>query len=395
MNVLRKIIAVFIILFMALPILIGVIFAAGFTRAAVSPEFFSELPKELITKLPGVMDEAILEINRGEFSADEDTRAWAKAIGNTQPSIRELVDRIGITNWMKTDFTQSMNELGMVLRGEKKAYNVKLNLRPLKEAFKHPELTAYLKNVLSKLPPCTAEQGEKWLKAYNDEFYTHNLPACQPPDIDKAIALIQAKMCDDTRCDMPDEANLFQVSDEPFFHRNPLNIAAFVKSLSFLLFLIPLFFLGLAALTATFSGPSILRWIGVPTLIGGAITFGLSRLALAIFNSGFNHYTFFYSEHFHSGWAEKEYVSRAFAEKVFGIISPFTDRLFLSVGKVSGIVCVVGIILIALSYAFAKQPKRGCTPGDKMTKTTTPTAPTPPTPPPAPIQPETPQEPAQ
>jgi len=390
MNVLRKTIAVFIILFMALPILIGIIFAAGVTRAVASPEFFSDLPREFVTKLPGLMDEAIMEINRGEISADEDTRAWAKAMADTQPNIKELVDRIGITQWMKTDFTESLNELGMVMRGEKKADNVKLNLRPIKEAIKHPELTAYIKNVLSKLPPCTPEQGEKWLKAYEDDFYRHNLPACQPPNLDKAITLIQEKMFKDADSDMPDETNIFQMSDEPFFHRKPIHIIAFLKSITIILFLIPLFFLGLAALTATFNGPSILRWMGVPTLIGGIITFGLSKIVVSIFSSGFNNYVFFYSEHYHSSWAEKEYIGRAFAEKLSDLILPFADRLFVSVGKISGIVIIVGIILIALSYAFNQQPKGVNTPGNK--KTSTPTAPTPPA---APVQPETPQEPIQ
>ena len=48
MNSLRKIIGVFIMLFFALPLLFGIIWAVGTTKAVVSPEFLSDMPREII-----------------------------------------------------------------------------------------------------------------------------------------------------------------------------------------------------------------------------------------------------------------------------------------------------------------------------------------------------------
>ena len=52
MDVVRKSIGVLIIIFIGIPVLFGVIWAVGVTRAVISPEFLSDLPQEIIQKIP-------------------------------------------------------------------------------------------------------------------------------------------------------------------------------------------------------------------------------------------------------------------------------------------------------------------------------------------------------
>jgi len=52
MNGIRKVIGLLIIIFIGVPVLISIIWAVGITRAVVSPEFLSEMPREIITKIP-------------------------------------------------------------------------------------------------------------------------------------------------------------------------------------------------------------------------------------------------------------------------------------------------------------------------------------------------------
>jgi len=48
-------------LFIGLPILFAVIWAVGITRAAVSPELVSDLPKEIIEEVPSIVEEVFEE----------------------------------------------------------------------------------------------------------------------------------------------------------------------------------------------------------------------------------------------------------------------------------------------------------------------------------------------
>jgi hypothetical protein len=152
---------------------------------------------------------------------------------------------------------------------------------------------------------------------------------------------------------MPDETNLFKTDDDPFFHHGrAVNFGRILVSLTFLLFLAPAIFLALSAVIATSSGPGILRWIGVPTLVGGALSFGMSKLCGGLLHWGAG--AFPYSWSYHSSFS---HVEEVFIEKTGDICMLVAGRLFSAVDTVAGVVCIIGIVLIALSYTIAHEKK--------------------------------------
>ncbi|MGE5342661.1 MAG: hypothetical protein ACM3SY_14395 [Candidatus Omnitrophota bacterium] len=345
MSGFRKVIAVLLIMFIGIPVLIGIVWAVGVTRAIVAPGFLSEFPRELAEKIPTAMDETIVEINRGEISADEHTRIWAKAISEVKPTPGEIFKQIGISSWMKNDLAQSLDQVGAILRGESKPRVVNLNLIPLKTAIRSEALTNYFKEVLKKLPPCTPEQANEWAKVLETGTSHRELPPCQPPDIDQAVNVMRNEIFHE-QADMNDQVDLLKIDNPNFSRRKAVDIAAFLKSLTFFLFLIPAVMLFLFALIATTKGTGILRWMGVSSLIGGALAFATARLSLQAIEAGTCGGVHFSSHH------HMNYLERIFTHKSGDIIYSFLSRLFSSVDKVSGAVCIVGIILIAISYTL-------------------------------------------
>lgn len=357
MNAIRKTIALFILIFIGIPILMGVIWAIGITRAAVSPEFLTDLPKEIITKIPVIMDESLKDIVKEDFRSDKNSKTWAEAFSRNKITLKELMEQTGIMNWLKNDLTYSLDELGKVLRGDIKPKPIMLNMRPLKEALKSEKLTAYLRETLQQLPPCTEEQAKEWIQ-YAEKNYiptkgihiTDNFPACQPPDIDKAVELLRYEFIHEAET-MPNEVNIFNMDNDPFVEDHAIDIIRFVTTMMYLLFLIPAAFIALASVIATSTGSGVLRWIGVSTLVGGAISFGLSKFGGRMFFFGMEH-SYYYDNMHHVTHAE-----RMFASRITDIVYSVFDRLFSSVDATAGIVCVVGIVLIAISYSFTRERK--------------------------------------
>ena len=49
------------IIFIGLPLIFGIIWAVGITKAAVSPEFITAFPQEIIAEIPLIIDEVFEE----------------------------------------------------------------------------------------------------------------------------------------------------------------------------------------------------------------------------------------------------------------------------------------------------------------------------------------------
>ena len=50
----RRLIGALIVILLGVPLLFAIIWAVGFTRAAVSPQMVSELPQRIATEVPGL-----------------------------------------------------------------------------------------------------------------------------------------------------------------------------------------------------------------------------------------------------------------------------------------------------------------------------------------------------
>jgi hypothetical protein len=353
MNGARKVIGLLIIILIGVPVLIGIIWAVGVTRAVVSPEFLSEMPQEIITKIPGLLEETLEAVDREAVIHDEEARRWVSALADVETTPRELLEKIGIMNWLKTELSRSLEDIGQILKGKMRPRPVILNMRPLKAALRHEGIDRYLKEILGKLPPCTDEQTRKWIEAAVEEkpFHNDTPPACQPPDLVKAVEILRAAWIDEVD-EIPDEVDLLHADDWDFYPRTGVNIIPLVVSLTYLLFFFPAVILLVASLIGASSSSGIIRWVGISTLIGGLLAFGFSKLLgkMVQWGIGVGPIGYSYSDvHF-----PFEEVGEIFVEKMGDIILMVLDHLFSAVNTVAGTVCIVGIVLIALSYLIKR-----------------------------------------
>jgi hypothetical protein len=353
MNGVRKVIGLLIIIFIGIPVLIAIIWGVGVTRAVVSPEFLSEMPREIITKIPDLLHETLEAVDREDVIRDEEARKWVRAVADAETTPKELLEKIGIMDWLKTELSHSLEDIGQILKGKMSPGPVMLNMRPLKAALRHEGIDLYLKEILGKLPICTDDQTREWVEAVLEErpFQHDAPPACQPPDLVKAVEILRAAWIEEVD-EIPDEVDLIEADEWDFYPRHGINVTHLVVSLTYLLFFIPAVILLVASLIGASSGSGILRWVGISTLIGGALAFGLSKLTGKMVQWGIGVGPIGYS--YSDVDFPFEEAGEIFVEKMGDIILLVIDHLFSAVNTVAGAVCIVGIVLIALSYLVTR-----------------------------------------
>lgn len=345
MNSVRKIIGVLIMVFIAIPVLFGVIWAVGITKAVVSPEFLSDMPREFIEEVPEFVDDMLEAMQEEDFTANENYRAWLKAITEASTTPKELMEEIGLLDWLQNELSASLQDIGDILRGDMKPQEITLNMRPLKQALKHKAIDQYILGLLQKFPPCDLDQVEAWQDSYIDGDLFDSLPACQPDPLIVSEALTEWR--DDIEYDIPDEVEMFE--DARFLPRG-FSTARTVVSLTYLLFLIPAAFIAFGALVGATSKPGFLQWTGLTTIIGGIIPLGMAVFAKKIVPAALNWIPYDYSHEFSIQFQD------LLIDKLGGPVTVVVDRLFSPVIAVAGTVCIVGLILYALSYAVTPPP---------------------------------------
>jgi hypothetical protein len=358
MNVVRKTIALLVIIFIGIPTLMAVIWAVGITRAVVSPEFLSDLPREIINKVPDMLDEALEEVDREYVITDERTRAWVRAFASANTSPKELLEEIGVMAWLENELSRSIEDIGKIFRGEMRPRTIMLDLRPLKSALKHEKIDQYLAEVLNKLPSCSDEQMREWIAEVDDLDGLEELPPCRPQDLAAALKILRSNWIHEVE-DIPNEVEMLKVEGRWHFRDSGADIIRLVLSLTFFLFFLPAVILAVAALIAVSSGSGILRWIGVSTLVGGILTLILSKFAGRFLEWGIGAFPFSYS------YTDIPPAAEIFIEKTSDIYLGVVDHLFSGVNMVCGVVCIVGIVLIALSYAVVREAKPAPAPESK------------------------------
>ncbi|MCP5108642.1 MAG: hypothetical protein GY950_34975 [bacterium] len=371
MDVMRKSIAVLILIFIGVPTLLGIIWAVGVTKAVVSTDFLTDLPQEIIEKVPHMIDEMLEEIDREDLVRDPNSRAWVRAVANAETSPRELLGKIGVLNWLENELSTSFKTMGEMLKGERPFRNVVLNLRPLKEALRHEAIKEYLIEILKKLPTCDDDQHQDWVDAAANPRDLEDLPACRPANLDLAAAAQAINFVREREIeDIPDEVNMFD--DPPRSFPRGVNFLQSIIAFTYLLFLIPAVFIVVAAVIGgTGSRGGVLRWMGVPILIGGLIAYGLSFLVRNAVPWAI-------------GFAPEAHRITAFEEVMIGktgvIGNLVVDQILAGVNAVAGVVCIIGVVLFAVSYLVRGSESESKTSGPQPS----PQAPqNPPPPPPA------------
>jgi hypothetical protein len=343
MNQTRNILGSLIMIFIAIPILFGVIWAVGFTQALVSPKTLSQLPGEIIAEIPDLMDGMMLAARDENSDLDYDTRTWLRAVANTSPAPKQLLEETGLNDWLKKELSGSLQTLGAIMNGKTAARDIWLDLRPLKSALSHPAMERWLTQVMEKLPPCSSNQTQDWERIMLSESHFDSLPPCRPEAMPgkTAVTYIHGQI---TR-DIPDQVNIME---NAHFPHGKFNIAQTVISFTYLLFLIPVAFIALGALVAARSKSQFCRWSGAATMIGGGLVLAMSSLVKGVVPWALRIGPVNYS----SPWMHWQ---EAISDHLGGLMLVISRHFFSPVTTVAGTVCVVGLLLFAFSYTFTRE----------------------------------------
>lgn len=344
MITIKRVIGTFILLFIAIPVLFGIIWAYGITRAIVSTDFISTLPQEIISELPLLVEDLSSDMGTRWHGLDEEERIWLNAYRESNTDLNKILSESGIEAWVRNDLQDSFLEIGAILRGEKPASDVELNMQPLKTALRSPVLINELSAIIAKLPPCNPVDDVWWQErleqtVVSEGGYSLKLKPCRPANLENLPTAL-AIYFENKAAEIPDSVEMVHFdSDLP----QGLNFTRWLSKSMILIFLIPAFFIFLGALIAANSRPSFLRWVGAPTLIGGGLVFLLTSAVTRYLPD-----LLWYSPDFQLKFHGYEFLS----SRIYTFFSSISHHLFQPVNKVATIVCVIGIVLIALSFAF-------------------------------------------
>jgi hypothetical protein len=342
MHIARRFIGLILILFFGLPTLFGIIWAVGMIKASVSAEFLTDLPRKIIADIPETADEIFREAQSEDYIGDSDTRAWFQAAAKTGISPRELMEKTGLLEWMEGELSDSLKQLGRVLRGERRPRQIVIDLRPLKEAILHPEVELFLEKTLASLPPCDERGVQEWAGFAAAGGRHRELPACQPDPAAAKIVLNEAR----TRVvnDMDDDFQILE--DFHGFSFLPLGLSRTITFLSYFLFLIPAAFILLGALIAASSPAGFCRWSGTSILVAGVPALLLSLFVKYLSLWAIQAAPF---ASWHDRWASD--LGDLVLDKVRWIPERVIDQLFSPVVWVALFVCLVGVVFIAVSFS--------------------------------------------
>jgi hypothetical protein len=342
MHIARRFIGLILILFFGLPTLFGIIWAVGMIKASVSAEFLTDLPREIIADIPETADEIFREAQSEDYIGDSGTRAWFQAAAKTGISPRELMEKTGLLEWMEGELSDSLRQLGRVLRGERRPRQIDIDLRPLKDALLHPDVEAFLEKTLANLPPCDERGLQEWADFAASAGRHHELPACQPDPAVAKIALHEARAR--VVNDMDDDFQILE--DFHGFTFLPLGLSRTITLLSYFLFLIPAAFIFLGALIAATSPASFCRWSGASILVGG-----VPALLLSLFAKYASLWAIQAAPYasWRDRWASD--LGDLVLDKLRWIPERIIDQLFSPVVWVALFVCLVGVVFIVVSFS--------------------------------------------
>jgi signal transduction histidine kinase len=208
------------------------------------------------------------------------------------------------------------------------------------------EIDQHLMRVLENLPPCDEEGERQWQQIGRWGLADRELPACRP-DIEVAQeALMEWRM--DVVSEMDNQVEIFE--DIEFI---PFGMSRALTVLSSFLFVFPALFIFIGSLIAATSPASFFRWSGISTFLGA-----LPALLLAFFVKHISLWGLRIAPFYSSDWdAWSPELEELVFEKISWIPMRIIDQIFSPVVTVAAIVCVLGIVLFAISLMVRNKPR--------------------------------------
>jgi len=374
MDATRKIIGICLIVLFGLPTLFGITWAVGIIRAATSPEFVSDLPQKIIADLPDAADEFFRAAQDEGAITDPETRAWFRAAAAAGVSPRDVLETSGLMNWARGELTETLKQIGMVLRGERRPAPITLDFRPLKTALLSPEVDRFLVSTLEHLPPCDERGSRAWAEVSAGTVCLDSLPACRPDAPGAKDAILAAKTNAVSRMD--DQAEIFEGARG--VPRLPFGFSRSIMFVSVFLFFIPAVLIFVGALIADSTPRGFLLWSGGSILAGGIPTLGIALAA--------KHFALWAIRDGAVSWSWNTHrmtdLELVLFDKLRMIPEAVLQQLLSPVIAASVIVCVFGVVLLALSSGARGKAKPAPAPVSPVAAG--PTAPPAPPVPPAP-----------
>ena len=345
MRVVGKIFGFIVVVLIGMPVLFAITWASGLTSAALSEGFFDNMSRQVIERMPALIETGYAAFQEPGALERPDDRQWAAALGQVEPPLPKLLERTGLYSWLTEEVARTVRAVGEAVQGERAAESVTIDMRPLKQALVHPELLEYLRQVLAKLPPCDAAQAQRWREhAFSRRMDgDERLPPCHPglEVTDRAEAVISAHTAA-----IPDTIRVFGEGETP-----PFDVARTVHSVVWLLFLLPVLLIGGGSILGARDGRGILRWSGTATLVTA-----LFSLLLAALASGW--LLPYLPLHFQGDDAMfTGEAGQKLARDVLSLLGGFLDDMFSPVRTGSGVVGLVGAALLGGSFLVKRERK--------------------------------------
>jgi len=339
MTAARKIIALLIIIFFGIPILFGVIWFVGLTKATVSPEFLTDLPREIIADIPEMTEEIFRDAQSERVIADENTRAWFRAAADAGVTPTQVMEEIGLQDWLRNELSEKLRETGEVLRGKRRPTSIVLDLRPLKEILLRDDIDRYMMRILEQLPPCDEKGIQSWTEIAEEDWGDEWPPACRP-DLDIALQVLRYERIEAVS-EMDEEVEIFE--DVRFI---PFGISQAITWFSYSLFLIPAVLIFIGALIAATSPASFFRWAGISILLAAipALLLSLFVKTASLWALNFVPYSYSHAE----TWSTE--LNDLILEKTSWIPVMIVEHLFSPVVAISGTVCIIGLVIFVISF---------------------------------------------
>jgi hypothetical protein len=357
----RRVLGGFISIAIALPMLVGVTVAVGMGASVMGGDFMSRMSSEVIAEVPQMADDFFAAAQQPDALDDEEDRRWAAAAAAAGLKPSRLMDETGITRWLEEDLAAAMADLDRAMRGELAPDEVAVDLRPLQAAVQSEKMRAAVGRVLEQLPPCSAQDLQRWQELVPGAEGEQDMPACNPGP--EALAHSRAVLIA-AASEMPARMPLFQAGQQP----PAFLVPAWLRACVWLAFVAPLLFLALGAWLAGRGAAGFWSWFGGIALSAGALVLLVIWIAGGMLKALMQSGPGYYMRGGESAIWNSD-AGRLATEKMAGVMDAVASVLFASVQATAAGVGLVGLLAIGLGIWLRRRQDRTTPPAGNDTRT--------------------------